>query len=62
MSDIDGDGKREVVVITKDLHLKILSAERKTPGDGIYSAYEMSSKVLTHSIIDKVWLPPYTIL
>ena len=54
VTDIDGDGKREVVVVTNDLHLKVLSAERKTPGDGIYTPTEIHSQLLSHSVADKV--------
>lgn len=57
MTDIDGDGRREVVVITNDFHLKVLSAERRIPGDGIYSPTELYSKVLTHSVADVGRLP-----
>jgi hypothetical protein len=57
VTDVDGDGRREVVLVTNDFHLKVLSAERTTPGDGIYTPTELFSRVLTYSVAEKDRLP-----
>ena len=54
ITDLNGDGSNEIVMITKDMNLKILSAQIDSPSNDIYHPVESSSVRLSSIDISTV--------